>query len=112
MAERVVDGLEVVEVEAMTAKPRPGRMRPNSVSNCSRNSTRFGRLVSMSWRARCAILASARRRSVMSSCTATQPPSCIGLCDTATMRPSINSWVKAEASRVAIAASRPPPARD
>ena len=34
----------------------------------------------------------------MSSCTATKPPSAIGRCDTAMMRPSISSWVKAEYS--------------
>ena len=47
-------------------------------SSCSRNSVRFGRLVSASWRAMCEICACARCHSVMSSKVDTQPPPFIG----------------------------------
>ena len=79
MAERVVDVLEVVEVEAVHHELfAPGRARRSACSILSRNSTRLGRSVSASWRAMCAILASIWRRSVTSSCVATQPPSRMG----------------------------------
>ena len=57
MAERVVDALEVVEVEAEHRErlaARATRASPSSI--CSRNSTRLGRSVSASWRAMWAML--------------------------------------------------------
>ena len=57
----------------------------------SRSSTRLGRSVSASCRAMCAICISDRRRSVMSSWVATQPPPAIGTFTTAMVRPSSSS---------------------
>ena len=92
MAERVVDALEVVEIEIEHRQAaRRGRRRPAPRSSRSRNSTRLGRSVSASWRAICAICCSARRRSVMSSWVATQPPSAIGWLSMAMVRPSGSS---------------------
>ena len=65
MAERIVDALEAVEIEEHDRELV--RRAPSACSILSRNSTRFGRLVSASWRAMCMILASAWRRSVTSS---------------------------------------------
>ncbi len=68
MAERVVDALEVVEVEAEDAD-RLGAppVRAGPLPFARRRQARFRRSVRASWWARCRIFSSASRRSVMSS---------------------------------------------
>ena len=60
MSERVVDALEMIEVEAQHRQALAALDAPELVSSRSRNSTRLGRSVSASWRAMCAICSSAR----------------------------------------------------
>ena len=58
VAQRVVDGLEEVEVEQMEAMMSPRLTRVSACSSRSLNSTRLGRPVSVSCSAMCTILAS------------------------------------------------------
>ena len=68
-------------------------LRSRVSSSRSRSSTRLARSVSASWWAMCAMRASMRRCSVMSSCVATHPPSAIGWRFTTIERPSVNSTI-------------------
>jgi hypothetical protein len=79
MSERIVDVLELIEIEAQHREPLAATSTwVRAPHRRSRSSTRFGRSVSASCRAMWAIFISARRRSVMSSWVATQPPPAMG----------------------------------
>ena len=106
VTERVVDRLEIIEVEIEDRQPFFVHGASSVSASRSWNSTRFGRSVSASWCAMCAMIFSARRRSVMSSWVATQPPSGIGELTIAMVRPFGSSMLVLNVSPRAIRALR------
>ena len=90
--ERVVDVLEMVEIDAQHRRPsRRARYAGSSRAISSENCMRLGRPVSASCRARCRTRASVLPRSVTSSCVDTHPPSFIGWWCIEMVRPSSSS---------------------
>ncbi len=88
VAERVIDALEVVEVEAKHRQALAALDALDLVVELFEQQRAVGRSVSASWRAMCAIRSSERWRSVTSSWVASQPPPARGLLTTEKARPS------------------------